>query len=158
MKRKLNWIDYCVIIIIIGIGAVLGLKAKNVKILGKANLGNVENTKKKVVIVAEDVREYSTKAINIGDKLYSDKTSHYFGDIVDIEIEESYIPLVKDNGEVVYARSPERYNMILTVDCNILEKPDGYFAEGITEVKVNSAAKYKTIGAIFKGITYSIEE
>lgn len=158
MKRKLNWIDYSIIVIVIAMGIVLGLKVKNIKTSRKTGIDNVENTKQKVVIIIEDAREYSIEAINIGDKLYSDETNHYFGEIIDIDIEDSYLPLVKDDGEVVYTRSPDKYNIILTLDCNILEKPNGYFAEGITEVKVNSVGKYKTIGLLFSGLTYSIGE
>ena len=158
MKKKFNWIDYSIFALLIIMVIILGLKIKSVITSNKKGNTEIVNNTKEVVIVVEDIREYSVNALNIGDKLYSNETNHYFGEIVDIQVEDSYVNLVKNDGQVVSVRSPEKYNVILTVNCNILERPNGYFAEGITEVKVNSANKYKTIEAFFKGIIYSIGE
>jgi len=73
-------------------------------------------------------------------------------------VEDSYLPLIKNDGEGVLVRSPEKYNIILTVECNVLDRPNGVFAEGITEIKVNSTGKYKTIGLLFSAITKGIQE
>lgn len=157
MKRKLNWIDYFVIFIVISIVIVLVVKFKNSKVSGPS-LSNDTKNKKEVVLVIKGVREYSINAIQIGDNIYSDDTNYYFGKIVDIEVLDDFEPIIKDNGEVVLARNPEKYEIRITAECNIMERPSGYFAEGITEVKVNSTGKYKTIGSLFAGVTYSIGE
>lgn len=158
MKRKLNWIDYSIILIVIAIVAVLGIKVKNVLSSKSSEQTQVTNMKKEVVLKIEDVRQYSVNAVEVGDNVYSDETNYYFGKIKDIKVEESYVPLIKNNGEVVLTRNPERYNIYLVVECNILERPNGYFAEGITEIKVNSKTRYKTIGLLFTATIESIEE
>ncbi|MFA7411753.1 MAG: DUF4330 family protein [Tissierellaceae bacterium] len=158
MKRKLNWIDYGIILVIIGLVFVLGTKVKSIKSQKSVGNGGILNTRREITLKIEDVRKYSVDSINIGDNIYSDDTNYYFGKIRDIEIEDSYLILVKNNGEIIETRSPDRYNIILKVDCNILDRTSGYFAEGITEVKVNSTGKYKTIGLLFTAITQSIGE
>lgn len=158
MKRKLNWIDYSIILIVLAIFVVLGIKIKNILHTKSSGENQVINTKREVVLKIEDVREFSVKALEVGDNVYADETNYYFGKIKDIQVEESYVPLIKNNGEVVLTRSPERYNIYLVLECNVLERPNGYFAEGITEIKVNSTGKYKTIGLLFSAITESIEE
>ena len=158
MKRKFNWVDYCIILFVVAVFLVLGLKVKN--IISTKTSGNKEmnNTKKEVVLVIRDVREFSVNSLQVGDNIYSDDTNYYFGKITDIEVEDSYVVLVKNTGESILTRSPERYNIRLKVDCNILDRANGVFAEGITEIKVNAVGKYKTIGLLFSAITESIEE
>lgn len=158
MKRKLNWIDYIIILTAIAIITVLGIKIKNVLLTKSSGDGQVINNKKEVILKIKDIRQYSVDALQVGDNVYSDDTNYYFGKIKDIQVEESYEVLVKNNGELVLTRSPERFDVTLVVECNILERPNGYFAEGITEVKVNSTGKYKTIGLLFSAITEGIEE
>lgn len=156
MKRKFNWIDYGVIFLIIAIIAVLGLKFRN--ILKPSSIVVENDNKKDVVLLIEGVRQYSVEAIRVGDNIYSDDTNYYFGKIKNIEVTEDYQPVIKDNGEVVLARNPEKFVIKITAECNIVERPNGNFAEGITEIKVNSTGKYKTIGSLFTAVTYSIGE
>jgi hypothetical protein len=158
MKRKFNWIDYCIILFIIAVIAVLGLKIKNIRSVDLTGNNETVKTKKDVILVIEDVRQYSIDALQLGDNVYSDDTNYYFGKIKNIEVEDSYLPLIKNDGEGVLVRSPEKYNIILTVECNVLDRPNGVFAEGITEIKVNSTGKYKTIGLLFSAITKGIQE
>ncbi len=158
MKRKLNYIDYSIIIIVLAVALVLGKKISNVTSNKSSANKEINNTKKQVILEITDVREYSVKAISPGDNLYSGDTNYFFGKITDIEVEESYLPIIKHDGESVLTRSPERYNIKLFVDCNILDRANGVFAEGITEIKVNSVGKYKTIGLLFTAITESIGE
>lgn len=156
-KRKLNFIDYFIIFIVISIVGVLGLKFRNASIKPSAN--NIEvNNKRDVVLVIKGVRQYSVDALRIGDKIYSDDTNNYFGKIKDIQVTEDYEPVIKNNGEAVLTRNPEKFEIRITAECNIMERANGYFAEGITEVKVNSTGKYKTIGSLFTAVTDSIEE
>ncbi len=159
MKRKFNWIDYLIIVFVLAVVVVLGLKIKNIRSVNSI-VGNNEtnNAKKEVVLVIRDIRKFSVDALKVGDNLYSDDTNYFFGKIKDIQVEDSYLVLVKNDGESVLTRSPEKYNVILTVDCNILDRPNGVYAEGITEIKVNSTGKYKTIGLLFSAITQSIQE
>lgn len=158
MKRKLNWIDYSIMLIAIAIILVLGIKVKNVLATKTSGEQQVINTKKEVILKIRDIRDFSVDALQVGDRVYADETNYYFGKIKDIQVEESYVVLVKNNGEAILTRSPERYNVTLVLECNVLERPNGYFAEGITEIKVNSTGKYKTIGLLFSAITQSIEE
>ena len=158
MKRKFNWIDCCIILFIIAVIAVLGLKIKNIRSVDLTGNNEAVKTKKDVILVIEDVRQYSVDALQLGDNVYSDDTNYYFGKIKNIEVEDSYLPLIKNDGEGVLVRSPEKYNIILTVECNVLDRPNGVFAEGITEIKVNSTGKYKTIGLLFSAITKGIQE
>lgn len=158
MKKKFNWIDYCIILFVLAVIVVLGLKIKNVAFTKSTGNNEVNNTKKEVVLAIKDVRQYSVDALKEGDNIYSEDTNYYFGKIKKIEVEDSYVVMVKNNGESILTRSPERYDVTLTVDCNVLDKPNGVFAEGITEIKVNSTGKYKTVGLLFSAVTESIQE
>lgn len=158
MKRKFNWIDYCIILFVLAVIVVLGFKIKNVTSIKSTENNEANNTKKEVVLLIEDVRQYSVDALQVGDNVYSDDTNYFFGKIKDIEVEDSYLVIAKNGGEGILTRSPEKYNIKLTVECNILDRPNGIFAEGITEIKVNSTGKYKTIELLFTAKTKSIQE
>lgn len=157
MKRKLNWIDYSIIVIFLAILVVLGTKVKNIMSY-KSSDSNLLDNKKEITLKIEGVRQFSVDAVAVGDKVYADETNAVFGEIKDKIVEESYKTLVKTNGEIVSVRDPEKYDITLIVESNILERNTGYFAEGITEVKINSVAKYKTIELGFSGKTIAIEE
>jgi hypothetical protein len=79
MKRKFNWIDYCIILFIIAVIAVLGLKIKNIRSVDLTGNNEAVKTKKDVILVIEDVRQYSVDALQLGDNVYSDDTNYYFG-------------------------------------------------------------------------------
>ncbi len=158
MKRKFNWIDYCIILFVLAVMVVLGLKIKNISSVNLSGDNEMNKIKKDVILLIHDVRKYSVDALKPGDNVYSDDTNYYFGKIKKIEVEDAYVPFANNKGEGLLARSPEKYDIILTVECSVLDRPNGVFAEGITEIKVNSTGKYKTIGLLFSAITKNIQD
>lgn len=156
MIKKLNWIDYIIISVFLFIIFILGTKIYNINSSKSFIKGDF--TKKDVVLKMENVRKYYIDALNIGDNVYLDETDNYFGKIKDIEANNAEITLVKNNGDIVSVKSPIKYDIILTIECNMVEQDNSYLAEGLTEVNINSFNTYKTIGAVFDGLTYRIGE
>jgi hypothetical protein len=115
MKRKFNWIDYCIILFIIAVIAVLGLKIKNIRSVDLTGNNETVKTKKDVILVIEDVRQYSVDALQLGDNVYSDDTNYYFGKIKNIEVEDSYLPLIKNDGEGGFSQEPRKIQY--HIDC-----------------------------------------
>jgi hypothetical protein len=154
LKKKPNWIDFGILGLVLILAFLMFMKFKSTEEI----VENSVTSPKQVLLKIEGVREYSVDAIKAGDSVYSTDMKEYFGKIKDVEVEEAYEFIVKDDGEVVEARVPEKYDITLMVDCNILERETGYYAEGVTEVKVNSAGTYRTENIQFSAKTIGIKD
>lgn len=154
MKRRPNWIDFGILALILVIVALVFMKFRNTNEID-------ESTKKEKMTVSlkvESVRDYTVNAIKAGDKVYSTDTKNYFGKVKAVEVEESYELMVKTDGELVEVRVPDKYDINLDIECEVIKKDTGYYADGVTEVKVNSAGTYRTQKAQFAATTNQIEE
>lgn len=156
MGKKLNYIDYAIIGIMIVLIIISGSKVYN----SRRNKALLEQISKRMSIVLrlENVESYYQEALNKGDKVYSQEKDSYLGDISEIWTENSHTILIKNNGEITRAKTPEKYDIYLNIDSNILVKEDGYFAEGITELLINSFEDFKTPRVAFSALIENIIE
>lgn len=154
MKKRPNWIDFGILGLVLILAVLMFMKFKNTEEILDSSIA----TPKEVLIEIEGIRNYSVDAIEEGDNLYSTDMKHYFGVIKEIDVEDAYEVIVTNSGEVVEARIPDKYDLVLTVDCNIFERETGYYAEGVTEVKVNSTGTYRTENIQFSAKTVGIKD
>lgn len=154
MKKKLNWIDYGLILLAL---AVIGILF--VKFGMSQELSTEKELEERIVeIEIREVRNYTVDAMVEGDSLYSNDMKHYFGEIIKVESRPITEILVTDSGEVKEVEVPERYIVNLHVKVNVSERETGYYSEGVTEIKVNSIGSYRTDRVQFTGTVNSISE
>lgn len=154
MKKRPNWIDFGILGLVLVLAFLMFMKFKSTDEIVENNI----TSKKMVSLKIENVRDYSVNAIEVGDNVYSTDMNHYFGKIESIDVKDAYELMVKNDGEVVEARIPDKYDVVLTLDCNILERETGYYSEGVTEVKVNSVGTYRTENIQFSAKTSGIND
>jgi hypothetical protein len=154
MKKRPNWIDFGILAIVLIVFLLLFMKFRNTEKIEKSN----ETETKVVTLKVEAVRDYTIDAIEVGDSVYSTDTQNYFGKVKSVEVEDASELMVKRDGELVEVRVPEKYNLLLEVECDVLVKDTGYYADGTTEIKVNSVGTYRTEKAQFSATTDRIEE
>lgn len=154
MKRKLNWIDYGLILLAIAVVSILGIKFGV-----NQELSTEKELQERVVeIEVRGVRNYTVDAVKEGDALYSNDMKHYFGEIVGVDSKPSTEIMITDSGDVLEVEVPERYILGLQVRTDISERDTGYYSEGVTEIKVNSIGSYRTDRVQFSGTVTSISE
>lgn len=136
---KLKKFDFLVIMLLLVSAVFLFLKFSNADSPVMGTGGEVyESARLKYVI--RDVRFMTAEAFNVGDTLLSDETHHKVGVITDIEIRPYEKALEKVDGTLVQAEVPEKFTVVLTVETDLIQRRIGYFAHGITEIKINSTA------------------
>jgi len=118
---------------------------------------NNEENQRLIILELEEVEEYYRDAFQIGDRIYFNEIDDYLGEIKYIDSDNSHIDLIKNNGDVVQAKSPNKYDVFLTVESNLFEREDGYYAEGINRISINSFGNYKTNNTIFSALIKDLE-
>ena len=156
MNRRLNWVDYGILFTLIVVIFVLGLKIH--KKSGSRTLNDKLNKKMNIILKLENVGTYYADALYIGDIVYTDLTDTPIGKIRDIKIDTAYISLIKKDGEIIFAKSPEKYDIVLNIEGNVFDKEDGYYIKGVEEILINSFESFKTHNAIFQALIKDIEE
>lgn len=135
--RSLNRVDLLVILVV-----VLGLITVALRFgLGGGGVATTvqeEEVKAQVTFRVDNVRQETVDQYLLGDILVSDETNHRVGPIVDIEVRDYLEPLDRLDGQALMRPVPGRYTVFVTVDAHLYEKETGYYADGITEIKVFS--------------------
>lgn len=136
MKKKINFVDISVIVIICAIilAGIYNIISKNK--LDSDNVNNLDTMKYRVCI--NGVRQPTIDALHIGDSIYDDTTETYIGKIADIDIEPQKMIFNNIKGEYVEVDKPDYFNVYMDIEVPMLEKDNGYFASGIVEIKTNS--------------------
>ncbi|HBH12734.1 MAG: hypothetical protein XD91_0351 [Clostridiales bacterium 38_11] len=141
--RRMNIADFIIIIFIIGGILVLASKLGTFGL----SLGQGEEIKmRKAVIVleVEDVREATVNALKIGHIVLSEETNSPIGPIIEMTVTPYMDEIETVDGKIVFSEVPGKYTIIVSLEASLLERETGYFAEGITEMKVNSIFKFYT--------------
>lgn len=85
-----------------------------------------------------DVRDFIADNYHVGDRLYEFVTGAQLGVIEDIRVEPYSVEQIGPDGSVVRPVRPERYMLTLTLRGRAVEKPDGYYLDGATELKIGA--------------------
>lgn len=152
------------------IGVEMGLKGKgfarngyivNLDPMGAAitennevGSGELETT---YVIRFEDVRTMLLGGLHVGDRLYEEVTGALLGEVVELWTEPYRVMHYGTDGPVS-AEKPDTNCVYLRVKGRAVEKADGYYLDGGTELKVG--ANVKVLSQYFSrtGIFYALEE
>jgi len=80
----------------------------------------------------------TVNALNAGDKIFDEKTGICIGTIK----EGNHAPYMKGviaaDGSVKQVEYPDYYSISLTIEGPVIEKEEGYFVDGVVELKTNS--------------------
>lgn len=153
--KKLKIFDIVLILFILAAVSVVGIKVFG---MGTDDvITAVETRPAQVTIRIENVRTYTASHLTVGEAVLSDETNSPIGVIDKIEILPYEEVVETSDGQLIRATVPDKYTVMLTLDAQLSERETGYFAEGITEIKVNSATKIYTKKVITSGRIEGIE-
>ena len=146
---KINIVDCFVLLIILLliIGAVMKF--------GKFNSG-VEVSSNQIIeyqMKIKNVRDFTIDAMQSGDIVYDSQTGNSIGKITNVEKEDAITYDFKSTGELIEVHNSDRCDAIITIETDGTVDENGYYANKIVELKVDSTkiieTKYvKTSGTI----------
>lgn len=115
-------------------GYVVGLDTMGAKIAenNDAGSGALEAT---YIIRFENLRAMLLDGLHAGDKLYEDVTGALIGEVAELWT-EPYAETHYGPDGVVYAEKADTYNVYLRMKGRVVEKTDGYYLDGATELKI----------------------
>lgn len=136
-KRKLNSADILILLVIVGLIAAAAYKFG---VVNQREAADVEDAAEQWTYTAyiDEVRMATVNALHEGDAIFDEKTGVCIGTIESISYKPFQKGVMLENGEVGIAEFPDYYSITLTIAGNVIEKEDGYFAEGTVELKANS--------------------
>jgi len=70
--------------------------------------------------------------------IFDDKTDVCIGEIKTVEYEPLFYNLPDGKNSMVRVQYPDYYRVTMTIEGSVIEKEDGYFVDGVVELKVNS--------------------
>ena len=119
------------------LGYVCGIDPMDAQIAqgSRVGSGNLEAT---YVIRLEDMREMLLDGVHKGDQLYEKVTGALLGTVEDVWTEPYGETLLGADGQGVYADKEGVYFQYIRVKGRLVEKADGYYLDGGTELKVGA--------------------
>jgi len=124
---------------------------------GIATIGMKRNLEIEYVLRIEEVRDFTTSSIQVGDKLADSETKKIIGEITGINVSEGRKDVTDVYGNHVLAEMPERYTLDLTVRTEVSEQNNGYWVRGKAIKQGNTKNIYVTKRNIFAGDIISIK-
>lgn len=136
-KRKPNIVDILIIVVVIALAAVAVLKFG---VVNKTESSGVDASEEQRTYTAfiDEVRMATVNALHEGDKIFDEKTGICIGTITGVSHEPYMKSVIADNGSVTEVEYPDYYSITLTIEGPVIEKEEGYFVEGVVEMKANS--------------------
>ena len=136
-KRKPNIVDILIIVVIV---ALAGLAVFKFGVVNKQEATSVGDAAKNRTITAfiDEVRMPTVNALHEGDKVFDEKTGIYIGTITEVSHKPYMKSVIAADGSVKQVEYPDYYSISLTMEGPVVEKEEGYFVEGVVELKTNS--------------------
>lgn len=85
-----------------------------------------------------DMRDFVADAFQVGDHLYDSLTGAHLGVIEKVDVEPYVLTMLGKEGQPVRVEKTERYAAVVTLHGRAVQKPDGYYLDGATELKVGA--------------------
>lgn len=142
-KRKPNIVDILIIVVIIALCAVAVFKFGVVNKTESAGVDAAEEERTCTALI-DEVRMATVNALHEGDKIYDEKTGICIGTITAVQHEPFLKNVLLNDGTVQAVEFPDYYSVLLTIDCAMVEKDEGYFVDGVVEMKANSEMNVMT--------------
>ena len=136
-KRKPNIVDILIIVVIIGLAALAVFKFGVVNKQEATSVGDAAETKT-ITAFIDEVRMPTVNALHEGDKVFDEKTGICIGTIKEVNYEPYMRGVIAADGSVKQVEYPDYYSITLMIEGPVVEKEEGYFVEGVVELKTNS--------------------
>ena len=136
-KRKPNIVDILIIVVIVALAALAVFKFG---VVNKQEATGVDSAAETRTITAfiDEVRMPTVNALHEGDKIFDEKTGICIGTIKEVSHAPYMKGVIAADGSVKQVEYPDYYSISLTIEGPVVEKEEGYFVEGIVELKTNS--------------------
>ena len=142
-KRRPNIVDILILAVVLLLCAAAVFKFGVVNQREAAGTQASEEQKTYTALI-DEVRLATVNALHKGDKIFDEKTGICIGTITDVK----HKPLVKriflNDGTLQSVEFPDYYTVTLTMQGPLIEKEEGYFVDGVVEMKANSEMNVET--------------
>ncbi len=96
------------------------------------------------VICFKDSREIVKDNIHVGDRFYESALGAMLGEVQSVETVPYGETKIAADGSIVFAEKTKRSNVFVTLKGKCIERDDGYYLDGTTELKVGGTVKVKS--------------
>jgi hypothetical protein len=121
----LNVLDLLVLVLIIGAAASFAFRASSGEATPILNAGE----KFYVTFRTERVREFSVKAVNVGDTIY-EQHADVLGKVVKVWTEEPHEIVALNDGTAAYFPMEGKYDLFITIEATGAVNSNGYYVNG----------------------------
>ncbi len=116
--------------------------------------GNLEAV---YVVQFTDLREMLLSSVKEGDCFYDKTSKALLGEVIDISFKDHIETMLAPGGEVIQAKKDGRYDMYVTLRGRAVEKADGYYLDGMSELKVGASLIMNSQRFERTGMFYALE-
>lgn len=136
-KRKPNIADILIIVVIAALCVVAVFKFG---VVNQEESTGVDASAEQRTYTAfiDEVRMATVNALHEGDEIFDEKTGICLGTITKVEYKPFMKNVLQNDGTISAVEFPDYYSVTLTIEGPVVEKEEGYFVEGIVEMKANS--------------------
>lgn len=136
-KRRPNIVDIAILLVV---AAVIILGVYKFGVVNKQEFGGIDEATAKTTYTAliDEVRMATVNALHVGDKIFDEKTGVCIGEIKEVTHTPFTRNVLDSADQTKTVEFPDRYSVRLTIEGAVIEKPEGYFVDGVAELKVNS--------------------
>ena len=138
------------------LGYVCGIDTMDAEIVQntETGAGSLEAT---YIIRLEDMREMLLGGVHAGDRLYEKVTGALLGEVVEVWTEPYGETRLSADGEGVFADKEGVYFQYIRVKGRAVQKDDGYYLDGGTELKVGASVVATSQYIDRTGVFYALE-
>ena len=152
MKRKMNLLDYCILVLVIVVVSIFAYKQVSDRYSRFESGGDLPELETMTyTYVVEGVREMSVEAVKEGAILFDEDSRTELGTVTEKYTTPYYDWIYNTEGDYKKVEVPGKYNLYITVEGRVIETEDRYLAQGVFELKVNSKIKLATQLVGFEG-------
>ncbi len=136
-KRRPNVVDFIIIAVVI---LLIALAAYKFGVVNKQEATSLAEEQRQITYTAfiDEVRMATVNALHEGDQVFDEKTGICIGTITGVSYEPRVKNVLDNSGNMITVEVPDYYGITLTIEGGVVEKEDGYFVDGIVELKANS--------------------
>lgn len=108
-------------------------------------------------IAFDDTRSFFADNIHVGDRFYEYKTGGFLGIVEDVSMTPYGETKLDAEGTPQWAEKPDRYTILVRLRGGFVDKPDGYYLGGTSELKTGAFVTVESQYITRMGIYSSIE-
>lgn len=153
-KFRLNWVDGLIVLLVIGLVAGTWLKFRG----GGVTSSSSGQTPITYQVFIGGARQYTVDAIQEGDALFDKETDREIGVITSIDIMPCTSLIQDTEGQLHWAESENRFDLILTVEAKGTVSKGVYTINRIYTVNIGSFRQFYTKYSAWQGRLWSIAE